>query len=76
MKPLSEADRERAGNQKIPKLTELLELAQKEKKFVIFDLNGPALNHSLRALYVRHVVSIILDSQIEQRLVCLSQHLW
>ncbi|XP_070313363.1 glycerophosphodiester phosphodiesterase domain-containing protein 4-like isoform X3 [Odocoileus virginianus] len=69
MKPLSEADMERAGNQKIPKLTELLELAQKEKKFVIFDLNGPAPNHSLRALYVRHVVSIILDSQIEQRLV-------
>lgn len=31
MKPLSEADREKAGNQKIPKLTELLELAQKEK---------------------------------------------
>lgn len=26
MKPLSKADRERAGNQKIPKLTELLEL--------------------------------------------------
>ncbi|XP_065793088.1 glycerophosphodiester phosphodiesterase domain-containing protein 4-like [Muntiacus reevesi] len=69
MKPLSEADRERAGNQKIPKLTELLELAQKEKKFVIFDLNGPAPNHSLRALYVHHVVSIILDSQIEQRLI-------
>ncbi|KAM9764321.1 glycerophosphodiester phosphodiesterase domain-containing protein 4-like [Dama dama] len=69
MKSLSEADRERAGNQKIPKLTELLELAQKEKKFVIFDLNGPAPNHSLRALYVRHVVSIILDSQIEQRLI-------
>ncbi|CAN0319105.1 unnamed protein product [Rangifer tarandus platyrhynchus] len=68
MKPLSEADRERAGNQKIPKLTELLELAQKEKKSVIFDLNGPAPNHSLRALYVRHVVSIILDSQVEQRL--------
>uniref|UniRef100_A0A8C2RHZ2 GP-PDE domain-containing protein n=1 Tax=Capra hircus TaxID=9925 RepID=A0A8C2RHZ2_CAPHI len=69
MKPLSKADRERAGNQKIPKLTELLELAQKEKKFVIFDLNGPAPNHSLRALYVRHVVSIILDSQIEQHLI-------
>ncbi|XP_045021741.1 glycerophosphodiester phosphodiesterase domain-containing protein 4 isoform X7 [Bubalus bubalis] len=69
MKPLSEADRERAGNQKIPKLTELLELAQKEKKFVIFDLYGPAPNHSLRALYVHHVVSTILDSQIEQRLI-------
>ena len=76
MKPLSEADRERAGNQKIPKLTELLELAHKEKKFVIFDLYGPAPNHSLRALYVHHVVSTILDSQIEQRLVCLSQYLW
>ncbi|XP_059739220.1 glycerophosphodiester phosphodiesterase domain-containing protein 4 isoform X5 [Bos taurus] len=69
MKPLSEADRERAGNQKIPKLTELLELAHKEKKFVIFDLYGPAPNHSLRALYVHHVVSTILDSQIEQRLI-------
>ncbi|XP_061262164.1 glycerophosphodiester phosphodiesterase domain-containing protein 4-like isoform X7 [Bos javanicus] len=69
MKPLSEADRERAENQKIPKLTELLELAQKEKKFVIFDLYGPAPNHSLRALYVHHVVSTILDSQIEQRLI-------
>ena len=38
MKPLSEADKERARNQKIPKLSELLELAQKEKKLVIFDL--------------------------------------
>lgn len=70
MKPLSEADREKAGNQKIPKLTDLLQLAQKEKKFVIFDLNGPAPKHFHRSSYVRHVVRVILDSRIEQHLVC------
>ncbi|XP_029065188.1 glycerophosphodiester phosphodiesterase domain-containing protein 4 [Monodon monoceros] len=69
MKPLSEADREKAGNQKIPKLTELLELAQKEKKSVIFDLNAPAPRHFHRSLCVRHVVSVILDSKIEQHLI-------
>ncbi|XP_036717183.1 glycerophosphodiester phosphodiesterase domain-containing protein 4 [Balaenoptera musculus] len=69
MKPLSEADREKAGNQKIPKLTELLELAQKEKKSVIFDLNAPAPRHFHRSSYVRHVVSVILDSKIEQHLI-------
>ncbi|XP_060016846.1 glycerophosphodiester phosphodiesterase domain-containing protein 4 [Lagenorhynchus albirostris] len=69
MKPLSEADRKKAGNQKIPKLAELLELAQKEKKSVIFDLNAPAPRHFHRSLYVRHVVSVILDSKIEQHLI-------
>uniref|UniRef100_A0A4X1UIG2 GP-PDE domain-containing protein n=1 Tax=Sus scrofa TaxID=9823 RepID=A0A4X1UIG2_PIG len=69
MKPLSEADREKAGNQKIPKLTDLLQLAQKEKKFVIFDLNGPAPKHFHRSSYVRHVVRVILDSRIEQHLI-------
>ncbi|XP_057605427.1 glycerophosphodiester phosphodiesterase domain-containing protein 4-like [Hippopotamus amphibius kiboko] len=69
MKPLSEADREKAGNQKIPKLTELLQLAQKEKKFLMFDLNGPAPKHFHRSSYVRHVVSVILASGIEQNLI-------
>ena len=74
MKPLSEADKERARNQKIPKLSELLELAQKEKKFVIFDLNAPPQSHPSRSSYIHLVVSVILDSKIEQPLVCLSQY--
>ncbi|XP_027971577.1 glycerophosphodiester phosphodiesterase domain-containing protein 4 [Eumetopias jubatus] len=69
MKPLSKADREKAENQTIPKLTDLLELAQKEKKFVIFDLNAPPQKHPLRNTYIRHVVSAILDSKIEQHLI-------
>ena len=32
MKPLSEDDKERARNQRIAKLTDLLAIAQKEKK--------------------------------------------
>ncbi|XP_061261899.1 glycerophosphodiester phosphodiesterase domain-containing protein 4-like [Bos javanicus] len=69
MKPLSEADKERARNQKIPKLSELLELAQKEKKLVIFDLNAPPQSHPSRSSYIRLVVSMILDSKIEQHLI-------
>ncbi|XP_072825231.1 glycerophosphodiester phosphodiesterase domain-containing protein 4-like isoform X2 [Vicugna pacos] len=69
MKPLSEVDKEKAGNQKIPKLTDLLELAQKEKKFVIFDINVPTPKHFHRVTYVRHLVRVILDSKIEQHLI-------
>ncbi|ELR55530.1 hypothetical protein M91_03808, partial [Bos mutus] len=69
MKPLSEADKERARNQKIPKLSELLELAQKEKKLVIFDLNAPPQSHPSRSSYIHLVVSVILDSKIEQPLI-------
>nr|KAF6465235.1 glycerophosphodiester phosphodiesterase domain containing 4 [Rousettus aegyptiacus] len=69
MKPLSEADKEKARNQMIPKLSDLLEFAQKEKKFVIFDLNIPPPKHPLRKTFVRRVVSVILDSQIEQHLI-------
>uniref|UniRef100_A0A8C0SMT1 GP-PDE domain-containing protein n=1 Tax=Canis lupus familiaris TaxID=9615 RepID=A0A8C0SMT1_CANLF len=69
MKRLSKADREKAENQTIPRLTDLLELAQKEQKFVIFDLNGPTRKHPLRNTYVRHVVSVILASKIEQHLI-------
>ena len=75
MKPLSEADKERARNQKIPKLSELLELARKEKKLVIFDLNSPPQSHPARSSYIRLVVSVILDSKIEQHQVCLCQYL-
>nr|XP_031537249.1 glycerophosphodiester phosphodiesterase domain-containing protein 4-like [Vicugna pacos] len=69
MKPLSEADKEKAGNQKIPKLTDLLELAQKEKKLVIFDLNSPVPKHPARKEFVRLVVNVILASGIEQHLI-------
>ncbi|XP_045871892.1 glycerophosphodiester phosphodiesterase domain-containing protein 4 [Meles meles] len=69
MKALSKADRERAENQTIPKLIDLLELAQKEKKFVMFDLNAPPRKHPLRGTYIRRVVSLILDSKIEQHLI-------
>ncbi|XP_039084605.1 glycerophosphodiester phosphodiesterase domain-containing protein 4 isoform X3 [Hyaena hyaena] len=69
MKPLSKADREKAENQRISKLTDLLEFAQKEKKFVLFDLNAPPQKHPLRNTYIRHVVSVILASKIEQHLI-------
>ncbi|XP_020919594.1 glycerophosphodiester phosphodiesterase domain-containing protein 4-like [Sus scrofa] len=69
MKPLSEADREKASKQKIPKLMELLKLAQREKKLVIFDLNAPPPRHPARYSYIHLVVSEILDSQIEQHLI-------
>ena len=74
MKPLSKADRERARNQKIPKLSELLEIARKANKLVIFDLNSPPRSHPARSSYIRLVVRVILDSKIEQHLVCLSQY--
>ncbi|XP_051005280.1 glycerophosphodiester phosphodiesterase domain-containing protein 4 [Acomys russatus] len=69
MKSLSEADKKRASNQSIAQLAELLELAKKEKKFVIFDLFGPPPGHPLRNTFVRRVVKVILDSKIEQRLI-------
>ncbi|EDL16327.1 glycerophosphodiester phosphodiesterase domain containing 4 [Mus musculus] len=69
MKPLSEADKRRAGNQSIPQLSELLALAKREQKIVIFDLFGPRPGHPLRNTFVRRVVKVILDSKIEQRLI-------
>ncbi|XP_070329062.1 glycerophosphodiester phosphodiesterase domain-containing protein 4 isoform X4 [Odocoileus virginianus] len=69
MKPLSKADRERARNQKIPKLSELLEIARKANKLVIFDLNSPPRSHPARSSYIRLVVRVILDSKIEQHLI-------
>uniref|UniRef100_A0A2K5DVK6 Glycerophosphodiester phosphodiesterase domain containing 4 n=1 Tax=Aotus nancymaae TaxID=37293 RepID=A0A2K5DVK6_AOTNA len=69
MKPLSEADKERARNQSIPTLADLLTLAKKERKFVIFDLRSPPPKHPLRHTFVRQVVSVILASKIEQQLI-------
>ncbi|XP_038957014.1 glycerophosphodiester phosphodiesterase domain-containing protein 4 isoform X8 [Rattus norvegicus] len=69
MKPLSEADQKRAGNQSIPQLSEFLELAKREEKIVLFDLFGPPPGHPLRNTFVRRVVRVILDSKIEQRLI-------
>ncbi|XP_070283146.1 glycerophosphodiester phosphodiesterase domain-containing protein 4 [Myotis yumanensis] len=69
MKPLSEADEEKAGSQKIPKLSDYLDIARKTNKYVIFDLNGPPPKHPLRSTYVRRVVDVILKSKIEQHLV-------
>ncbi|XP_017749073.1 PREDICTED: glycerophosphodiester phosphodiesterase domain-containing protein 4 isoform X2 [Rhinopithecus bieti] len=64
-----EADKERARNQSIPTLADLLTLAKKERKFVIFDLHGPPPKHPLRHTFVRQVVSVILASKIEQHLI-------
>nr|XP_020726370.1 glycerophosphodiester phosphodiesterase domain-containing protein 4-like [Odocoileus virginianus texanus] len=69
MKPLSEADKKRARNQRIAKLTDLLKIAQKEKKLVIFDLNSPPPRHPSRKSYIHLVVRVILDSKIEQHLI-------
>uniref|UniRef100_U3KMX9 GP-PDE domain-containing protein n=1 Tax=Oryctolagus cuniculus TaxID=9986 RepID=U3KMX9_RABIT len=65
----SEADKRRARNQSIPKLDDLLELAKKENKFVIFDLYGPPAKHPLRHSFVKHVTKVILDSKIEPHLI-------
>ncbi|XP_053417743.1 glycerophosphodiester phosphodiesterase domain-containing protein 4 [Nycticebus coucang] len=67
MKRLSEEDKKRARNQSIPKLADLLKLAKKEKKFVIFDLYGPPPKHPFRNTFVRQVVKVILASKIEQQ---------
>nr|XP_051706619.1 glycerophosphodiester phosphodiesterase domain-containing protein 4 isoform X3 [Oryctolagus cuniculus] len=69
MKPLSEADKNRARNQSIPKLDDLLELAKKANKFVIFDLYGPPAKHPLNYSFVKHVTKVILDSKIEPHLI-------
>lgn len=75
MKPLSEADKNRARNQSIPKLDDLLELAKKANVFLIFDLYGPPATHPLTTSFVKHVTDLILNSNIEPHLVCLSQYL-
>ncbi|XP_027798669.2 glycerophosphodiester phosphodiesterase domain-containing protein 4 [Marmota flaviventris] len=69
MGPISEADKKRASNQSIPQLTDLLEIAKKEQKFLIFDLFGPPPKHPLRNTFVREVVRVILDSKIAQHLI-------
>ncbi|XP_023592268.1 glycerophosphodiester phosphodiesterase domain-containing protein 4 [Trichechus manatus latirostris] len=69
MEPLSEADNEKARSQTIAKLRDLLDLAQKEKKYVIFDLVAPPPKHPHRNTYVRLVVRVILDSKIEPHLI-------
>uniref|UniRef100_A0A8D2CYD9 Glycerophosphodiester phosphodiesterase domain containing 4 n=1 Tax=Sciurus vulgaris TaxID=55149 RepID=A0A8D2CYD9_SCIVU len=69
MGPISEADKKRASNQSIPQLVDLLKIAKKEKKVVIFDLFGPPPKHPLRNTFVREVVRVILDSEIEQHLI-------
>ncbi|XP_021103932.1 glycerophosphodiester phosphodiesterase domain-containing protein 4 isoform X9 [Heterocephalus glaber] len=69
MKRLSQADKKRARNQSIPRLADLLKIAKKEKKIVIFDLFGPPQKHPLRHTFVHQVVSVILASKIEQNLI-------
>ncbi|KAM5185902.1 glycerophosphodiester phosphodiesterase domain-containing protein 4 [Callospermophilus lateralis] len=69
MGPISEADKKRASNQSIPQLTDLLEIAKKAQKFLIFDLFGPPPKHPLRNTFVREVVRVILDSKIAQHLI-------
>nr|XP_012803735.1 glycerophosphodiester phosphodiesterase domain-containing protein 4 [Jaculus jaculus] len=69
MDPLSEADKKRASNQSIPLLSDVLQLAKKEQKFVIFDLFHPPVEHPYRNTFVRKVVRVILESKIEQHLI-------
>ncbi|XP_012783758.2 glycerophosphodiester phosphodiesterase domain-containing protein 4-like [Ochotona princeps] len=69
MKYLSEADKRKARNQSIPRLDDLLQLAKKEHKFVIFDLYGPPPKHPLRNTFVEHVTEVILNSNIEPHLI-------
>ncbi|KAM8812659.1 glycerophosphodiester phosphodiesterase domain-containing protein 4 [Rhynchonycteris naso] len=69
MKPLSNADREKARKQMIPKLSDLLEIARKERKYVIFHLNTPPAKHPFRNTFVRKVVNVTLDSKIEHHLI-------
>ncbi|XP_066105751.1 glycerophosphodiester phosphodiesterase domain-containing protein 4 [Saccopteryx bilineata] len=69
MKPLSNADKEEAKRQRIPKLRDLLKIAHKAKKYVMFDLNAPPAKHPYRNTFVRKVVNVILDSKIEHHLI-------
>ncbi|XP_006865078.1 PREDICTED: glycerophosphodiester phosphodiesterase domain-containing protein 4 [Chrysochloris asiatica] len=69
MDPISEADKEKARNQKIPKLHNLLDLARKEKKFVIFDLFTPPRSHPARKTFLHNIIRVILDSKIEPHLI-------
>ncbi|XP_060032709.1 glycerophosphodiester phosphodiesterase domain-containing protein 4 isoform X3 [Erinaceus europaeus] len=69
MKKLSKADEQKARNQKIPKLRDYLELARKEKKYVIFDLHSPPPGHPYRDSFIQETVTEILNSKIEHHLV-------
>ena len=62
MKPLSEDDKERARNQRIAKLTDLLAIAQKEKKLVIFDLNSPPSNNWKNLIVLFVILSSLANS--------------
>ncbi|XP_049640676.1 glycerophosphodiester phosphodiesterase domain-containing protein 4, partial [Suncus etruscus] len=62
-------DLKKARHQKIPLLTDFLEIAKNGKKYIIFDLNGPPKYHPYRHSFVRKTVEVVLASKIEQHLV-------
>lgn len=64
IKPLLEAEREKARNQMIPKLSDLLERAWKTNKFMMFDLNVPPPKHPFRKMFIHHIVHVILTLQL------------
>lgn len=64
-------DLKKARHQKIPLLTDFLEIAKNGKKYIIFDLNGPPKYHPYRHSFVRKTVEVVLASKIEQHLVCI-----
>ncbi|XP_062983323.1 glycerophosphodiester phosphodiesterase domain-containing protein 4 isoform X1 [Elgaria multicarinata webbii] len=70
MPPLKREDRILARSQKIFKFVDFVTLANKENKYIIFDLYRPPKNHPYRDSYIERVLEVLLnDSPIRQDLV-------
>ncbi|KAG2464619.1 glycerophosphoinositol inositolphosphodiesterase GDPD2 [Polypterus senegalus] len=66
---LSEADKTEARNQSIPKLTELLDLANQHNISVIFDIKNMCACHPYYTNYTAQIVETINNSGIQEELV-------
>ncbi|OCT96368.1 glycerophosphodiester phosphodiesterase domain-containing protein 5 [Xenopus laevis] len=67
MGSLSEEDKQRSSNQSICKLADLLRLAGRTNKTVIFDLYMPPADHPYRHTWVNRTLEVIFESAIDQR---------
>ncbi|OCT93353.1 glycerophosphodiester phosphodiesterase domain-containing protein 5 [Xenopus laevis] len=67
MGSLSEEEEQRAANQSICKLSDLLQLASRSNKTVIFDLYMPPADHPYRQTFVNRTLEVISESAIDQR---------
>ncbi|KAF7237881.1 Glycerophosphodiester phosphodiesterase domain-containing protein 4 [Varanus komodoensis] len=70
MPKLSRKDKIWAKSQKIYKLIDFVKLANKENKYIIFDLYRPPKDHPYREKYIHRVLEVLLnDSAIKPELV-------